>query len=106
MRETASTVEGEILSPFQIQAGALTSLIIGSKPTNGSHIFHSNYENPLVRAGPGFNIYPSDVMNGYTVPEQVNGRHFGLHNNLVDFDYNEDAEELNALSQLLKLGKE
>jgi hypothetical protein len=106
MRETADTVDGEILSPFQIQAGALTSVIIGSKPTNGSHVFHKNYENHLVHAGPTFGIYPSDFMNGYAVPEQVNGRHLGLHNNLVDFDYNEDAEELNALSSLLKLGKE
>jgi hypothetical protein len=106
MRETASTVDGEILSPFQIQAGALTSLIIGSKPTNGSRIFHSDHENSLVRTAPAFNIYPSDFMNGHAVPEQVNGRHFGLHNNLVDFDHNEDAEKLNALSQLLNYGKE
>lgn len=106
MRETASTVDGEILSPFQIQAGALTSLIIGGKPTNGSHILHNNYENHLGRVGATFSIYPSDFMNGHTLPEQVNARHFGLHSNLVDFDHNEDSEELNALSPLLKLGKE
>ena len=59
-----------------------------------------------MRAGPTFSIYPSDFMNGHTIPEQVNARHLGLHNNMVDFDYNEDAEELNSLSPLLKLGKE
>jgi hypothetical protein len=104
MREAAGTVDAAILSPFEIQAGALMPAITENEAVNGSKVFHNKAQNELVRTGTGFGVYPSGNMTPYAIPEQANARYFGLHDNTVDFDHTEDAEDLIALSQVLKLG--
>lgn len=106
IRETAGVVDRPIINPFQIQAGALMTAITGEKPLNGFSI-HSPQKQSIqkdhVANGAGFPIYPPGLMIPYTSPEQANARYFGLHDNRIDFDYTEDAEELDALVQVLKL---
>jgi hypothetical protein len=102
MRETANTVDGEILSPFQIQAGALMTAITGHKAINGHNIYQNNTQNQLMHDGPNFGIYPSGATNMSAPSEQINARYFGLHDNTIDFDCTEDTDELIALSQVLR----
>lgn len=103
MRETENTVDGEILSPFQIQAGALMPAITGHKAINGHNIFQNNTQNQLMHDGVNLGIYPSGATNVSAPSEQVNARYFGLHDNTIDFDCTEYTDELIALSQVLKL---
>ena len=107
MRETAGTVDGTIVSPFQIQAGALMAAITGEKSINGFNIRYNepqNEERDWPVNGTGFPIYSPGLMIPYASPEHANARYFGLHDNKVDFDYTEDIEELDTLFQVLKLG--
>ena len=107
MRETAGTVDGTIVSPFQIQAGALMAAITGEKSINGFNIRYNepqNEERDWPANGTGFPIYSPGLMIPYASPEHANARYFGLHDNKVDFDYTEDIEELDTLFQVLKLG--
>jgi molybdopterin-guanine dinucleotide biosynthesis protein len=104
MRETANTTDAQILSPFQIQAGALIPAITGENGVNGSNVFREDDLNTILHDGVNFGIYPSSIMSTPEIPEIVNARYFGLHDNNVDFDYTEDFEELSSLSQVLKLG--
>lgn len=103
MRETAGAVEAEIITPFQIQAGALIPAMMGINGVNGSKVF----KNTFVNADTNSIVYPSGIVNDFAIPEQGDARHFGFHDHDFDFDDTDDTEDFDgfvAPSQVLKLG--
>lgn len=109
MREAAGTVEAEIITPFQIQAGALIPAMMGTNGINGSKVFMNGKQKHFINADTHSIVYPSGIINDFAIPEQGDGQYLGLHDHDfdVDFDDTDDTEDFDGFTaspQVLKLG--
>jgi len=104
MRELANVLETEIITPFQIQAGALLPTIIGSNGFNGSKMYNGNTQKKFIDIDPKSILYPLGNTNNVAVTGQGDAQHFGLHDHDFGVDDTEDDDGFPGPSQVLKLG--